>query len=552
MFTQYWLLFLLAGCAHAVSTPPTTTPAEDHELRTRALIAQMAAGDFRGACTDFNARMTKGLGPSELAAAWASIVKAGSFSGITGLRTEQTNGFQVVVARTHFGSTPIDIRVSFDTEDKIGGLFFKPAKEEATTSSQRDATARSFLAQLSSGAFDEATRSFDATMTSAMSAKQLEELWRGVEKRFGGFQTVKGVRLVPVGAFIAAKTACTYSNGVATWTIALDGKNHVAGIQIAAGDGSGNWESPPYAQPDRFVDRETSVGNGPALPGHLTLPQGTGPFPAMILVHGSGPNDEDESIGPNKTFKDLAYGLASRGIAVLRYQKRTFVSPEGVSTVNEEYFQSIRAAIELLEQTPGIDRARIVVVGHSEGGYLAPWIGRDNPKLAGLVVMAGNTRPFFDLVVDQFQYFLSLTRDNAELKKALDEAKKDRARAEAADLRPDDKIWHGTGAYHLALRGYRPAQVAASLSIPMLILQGERDYQVSPKNDFPLWETALSARKNATLKLYPKLNHFFIPGEGTPSPGEYEILGHVPENVIADIANWVRALPGAAASAASK
>jgi len=95
-------------------------------------------------------------------------------------------------------------------------------------------------------------------------------------------------------------------------------------------------------------------------------------------------------------------------------------------------------------------------------------------------------------------------------------------------------------AYWLDLRGYQPAEMAKGLAMPMLVLQGERDYQVAPDLDFGRWKTALSGKSNAVLKLYPKLNHLFIAGEGQPNPQEYNTAGHVSADVIADIAQWIK------------
>lgn len=102
-----------------------------------------------------------------------------------------------------------------------------------------------------------------------------------------------------------------------------------------------------------------------------------------------------------------------------------------------------------------------------------------------------------------------------------------------------------TGAYFLDVRGYKPHLVAKKLLYPLLVLQGERDYQVTMR-DFESWKSALASKKNATLKTYPSHNHLFIAGSGAPSPAEYAKEGHVDETVIGDIAAWVKALPPAA------
>jgi hypothetical protein len=295
------------------------------------------------------------------------------------------------------------------------------------------------------------------------------------------------------------------------------------------------WQSPPYSHPESFTVMELTVGEDPwKLPATLTIPKGDGPFPALVLVHGSGPEDRDEMIGGSKVFRDLAEGLSSRGVAVLRYVKRTRQYPqqcmaEANFTMTEETVDDAVRAADLVRKQPGIDPARVFVLGHSQGGYMAPRIMKRDPKLAGFIVLAGNVRPLEDLIVEQTEYILSLkgtlTAD-------------DQARLDAVRKNPFAGL-HVPEPYLADLKNYHPDAEAKTLDMPMLILQGERDYQVTMK-DFALWKTALGGRRNVTFRSYPKLTHLFIAGEGKPSPAEYDKPGHVDEEVIADIAQWVQ------------
>lgn len=292
------------------------------------------------------------------------------------------------------------------------------------------------------------------------------------------------------------------------------------------------WSPPEYAKPDAFTARAVTVGEDRwKLPGTLTLPKGKGPFPGVVLVHGSGPEDRDESVGGVKPFRDLAQGLASRGIAVLRYVKRTKQYPviEAAPTMTAETVDDAVRAADLLRHQSEIDARRIFVLGHSQGGYMMPRIMQRDPKLAGVIVMAGSVRPLEELIVEQSEYLLSLSGGGtAEQRKELEKLKAD-----------PWSIGHIPQSYRDDLKGYNPAAEAKKIDIPMLILQGERDYQVTMK-DFALWHAALDGRKDVVFHSYPKLNHLFVAGEGKPGPAEYEKPGHVSGQVIEDIAAWVR------------
>ncbi|MGH9943820.1 MAG: alpha/beta hydrolase family protein [Pyrinomonadaceae bacterium] len=313
------------------------------------------------------------------------------------------------------------------------------------------------------------------------------------------------------------------------------------------------WQPPAYARPESFREQEVTVGAGSewALPGTLSVPKGVGPFPAVVLVHGSGPNDRDESYGPNKTFRDLAWGLASQGVVVLRYDKRTKVHAAKMGqlaatlTVKEEVIDDALAALDLLRRTtPGIDARHVFLLGHSLGGTLAPRVAARDPLLAGLVIMAGATEPLEEAIVRQYEYMAAL--DGAV--DAAERAEIDKVKAQAARVKalkpesphPDPKeTFNVAAAYWLDLRGYDPAQSAGRLKLPILLIQGERDYQVTLK-DFGNWRRALDGRGNVTAKSYPKLNHLFLEGEGPGTPAEYLTPGHVPQSVVDDIAAWVK------------
>jgi hypothetical protein len=270
------------------------------------------------------------------------------------------------------------------------------------------------------------------------------------------------------------------------------------------------------------------------------MPKGEGPFPAVVLVHGSGPNDRDETIGPNKPFKDIAWGLASRGIAVLRYDKRSKVHGPKMAkmanmgkmdnfTVKEEVIDDALAAVKVLRGSARIDPKRVFVLGHSNGSLLSPRIGKADPKIAGLIMMAGCiTQPVEKCLLRQATYIASLSGP------ITDDAKKE------IDKQVQSFMKCAPDSYNQDFDDYIRAapEMAKSLKQPMLIMQGARDYQ-STTADFKIWKAALGSRTNVTCKLYPDLNHLFMTGTGMATPSEYEKHGAVAQTTIEDIADWI-------------
>jgi len=218
-----------------------------------------------------------------------------------------------------------------------------------------------------------------------------------------------------------------------------------------------------------------------------------------------------------------------------------------VITVQQEVIDAARAAVDLLVTTPRIDPTRIVVAGHSQGGYLAPRIAHDDARVAGLVILAGNTRPLEELLIEQLRYLDSQAPYAGRLQAQLGDALRFKSEVQDPALTPDrvlKPVLAGgtTGAYFLDLRGYHPEKVSLDLACPMLIVRGERDYQVG-EADFEGWKSALGALPRVTLRQYPGCNHLFVAGTGPSTPAEYERPGHVDSRVIEDVAAWVAALP---------
>ena len=311
--------------------------------------------------------------------------------------------------------------------------------------------------------------------------------------------------------------------------------------------GPGCWEPPPYSDPTAFDEQEIEVGSGPlAVPGTLSLPRTPGPRPSAVLLAGGGPFDRDETSGPNKPLKDLAWGLAGRGVAVLRFDKITHAHREriaGISgfTMTDEYVHHAVAAVALLRAHPAVDAARVFVVGHSAGGKAAPRVAAAEPGVAGIVVMAGDTQPMHRAAIRVLRYVASLSPKAAREMRATIETVEQQARVidDPGFAADSGTVLGAPASYWLDLRAYDPVAVAATLERPVLILQGGRDYQVTVADDLPAWQAGLEHRPDAAIRVYAADNHLFFRGEGPSTPADYETADHVDPEVVADIAAWL-------------
>lgn len=301
---------------------------------------------------------------------------------------------------------------------------------------------------------------------------------------------------------------------------------------------------------EKMLERSVTVGAaGFRLPGTLTLPACEGKHPLVILVHGSGPQDRDETIGPNKPFRDLAWGLAARGIATLRYEKRTKVYgaacvPEGREMdYDTECVDDVVEIVRWAKAQPDVAADSVYVLGHSLGATLAPRIAKRADGVAGIVLVAALARPLEDAVVEQTAYVSSLTDASGVAGQQIEDIKRQADNIKKLGTPEfDDKIPLLLGiprSYWAFANVYKPVEVAVGLALPMLILQGERDYQVTME-DFGLWRLGLLRNKNAFFKSYPKLNHLLQEGSGKATPFEYYRESPVAGYVIEDIASFIR------------
>jgi dienelactone hydrolase len=403
---------------------------------------------------------------------------------------------------------------------------------------------------LASGRFDDVVATFDEKLRGALPAPKLEATWRAIEQQAGAFERRVASRSTLNRTGIVT---CAFARARLDVQLSFNADGAVVGLFFRPAAAPPVASAlPSYARPDAYTEHDVVTGAADwPLPGTLTMPVGEGPFAAVVLVHGSGPQDRDVSVGPNKVFRDLALGLASNGVAVLRYEKRSrqhaprMASTAGM-TVKDEVTDDALAGVALLRRTARVDPTRVFVLGHSLGGTLAPRVAETDPSLAGVIVMAGAVKSIEQAVVEQTRYLIAADGQltDAEREQLMGaERLAARIRAlTAADAGSVELLLGAPPSYWLDLRGYDPPATASRLTHPFLVLQGERDYQVTMA-DFARWRAALESRANVTLRSYPALNHLFMRGSGPSLPEEYLTPAHVDADVVTHIAAWMASVP---------
>jgi dienelactone hydrolase len=304
---------------------------------------------------------------------------------------------------------------------------------------------------------------------------------------------------------------------------------------------------PSYADPSLYKEQEVKIKFAEGeMAGIFTSPKNSTNFPVVIMVHGSGPADMDESVGSNKPFKDLAAGLAAQGIASIRYVKRSMIYPNTFNkafTVKEEVLDDALTAITLAGTLPGVNKAQIYVFGHSLGGMLAPRIASLAPSLKGIILAAAPARKFADLITEQNEYLYKASGDTSAagkqqfLESVIDIDKTRLLKLGA--IAPDSVILGAPASYWLDLNNHDQLATAKKLKNRILVVQGEKDFQVSVR-DFEIWKSGLAGNKNTMFKLYPDLNHLLSVQKEKGNGTQYRLPANVAINLIEDIALWIK------------
>ncbi|KAJ5982659.1 hypothetical protein N7451_012759 [Penicillium sp. IBT 35674x] len=399
-----------------------------------------------------------------------------------------------------------------------------------------------------------------------VSESLLGKSWKIVSKAFGPLESVGGPIIISGWWLTSVKVPLKFQHAEFGMLLQMTSAGSLVGLRFlpmrALGLGAG-WQMPCYADKRAHEfeitlgKRDFKVGGTFCLPYAMEVQAEIPRFPCVVFLAGSGPCDRDSTVEENRPFKDLAWGLARRGIASIRFDKVTRTYPKAFRnrksmTLTDEYVEYTVDAILQSQNHPSILPNRVFVLGHSLGAVVAPIFAAMDASVAGCVIMAGPAEPIYRCLIRQLRYIQLLDGPEAlYLSKRIHEAQVQADLADSDDLTlstPAKQLPFGIGpSYWLDYRKFNPIRTASSLKKPILIMQGGRDYQVTVQDDYQQWHMALHGKPNVQFHLYEQLNHLFIAGKGPSTPLEYSVPGNIDEQVIIDLAKWVFTAPQEAA-----
>ncbi|SEO68860.1 hypothetical protein SAMN04487948_104187 [Halogranum amylolyticum] len=420
--------------------------------------------------------------------------------------------------------------------------------------SDTEETVREFATRFLDGSFAEAVElvaddgrdavvvsfpdEFEEESTTAEDA--LEQYWWGLYAQYGDFDAVGEVVVDGDEATVTFR----FESGTETANVVVDGDG-VTDFSFAP-----EYDVPEYVDESAFGERSVTVDAGDVtLDGVLTVPDGDGPFPGVVYVHGAGIHDPDGTAGASKLFKDLAWGLATEGVASLRYEKRLAAHDvdDGDHTLDTVVVDDAVAALDTLAAVDEVDGDAVFVAGHSQGGMAAPRIADRHGGVAGVVNLDGSATTGLDPEdADIIRYEFDRDGDLDDEQEAQLEADRETLRRIAAGEFEDDETLVGRpGVWHRTLNEYDPEATASGLDVPVFVATTYRvDEEARPevaaflRGRFEAWETA-DLPDGSQVALYEGLDHFLQEGYVPTTPLSLSFGGNVARDVVSDLVVWI-------------
>lgn len=425
-----------------------------------------------------------------------------------------------------------------------------PQHVDLSASEKREATgiALKLLNLIKNHKFSEALENGTSTIKLLVSPATLEKAFKDLQTTHGELKGFTTLGVDGLGSKKVVKVLVTFEKGELLAVVVVDDKGLIAGFRLKpAKDLPSTWKQPGYVDVALFDEEDVEIsGNGVEVGATLSIPK-TKPLAGVVFLGGSGPTDRDSTLGPNKPLKDLAWGLASNGIAVIRWDKPSAetskVSDENI-TLEKEYLPYTQAAIKALREKLAEPEIPIFVLGHSLGAMIAPMVANTDAEIKGIAMLSAAAGKMYDSALRQMQYLVSLNHDPPfATQEYVDLLSKQVAVIKSADFAAKSKEelpFNAPTSYWLSVKEYDQVAEVQKLNIPVIILQPGRDYQVTIEDDLKLWKEGLKGKENVEMKVCEGLNHLFMAGEGPSTPEDYAVEGHVDEAVNLDICEWIK------------
>lgn len=564
--------------------PPSDGAAGSLEKTARSFVELLNRGEFAKAVEGFDATMQKVLPPDELKKTWEKVVgDAGDYQKQLGSRLESRGKYKTAFVTCQFAKKKLDARVVFDADGKIAGLFFGPAKPQG------------------------AEEIWEGTLkVGAMELRLVFHLFKQADGKYAGTMDSpdQGATGLPLDEVSVKGDAVRLE--MKNLKIVYEGQRDKAGQEIKGEFKQAGQTFPlmlrkvtkpketkrpqtpqkPYPYEEEEVRYENKKG-GVTLAGALTRPRSGGPFPAVVLITGSGAQDRDETIFGHKPFLVIADYLTRRGIAVLRVDDRGVGGSTGKveDATSADFADDVLAGVTFLKGRKDIDGSKVGLIGHSEGGIIAPLVASRSRDVAFIVLLAGTGLPGDEILYLQGAAILRVggadadklarqratqeaiftvvrqEKDNAAAEKKIREAVKGLASKfdkkdskDAVDTMPmlEGQLKRVMTPWFRHFLTYDPRPALRGVTCPVLALNGEKDVQVPAGVNLKEIEAALkeAGNKDVTVRELPGLNHLFQ----TCKTGAVSEYGSLEETMspaaLASIAEWIVQRTGATVAAA--
>lgn len=438
-------------------------------------------------------------------------------------------------------------------EDAVNWAFFNNLATE-------------FINLLAGGDFEEAIAMFDETMAELIGPWELQAIWEELLTLTGGFIKIHEIRNGEAEGFFISAVIVRFEHTGFVWNVVFNEDGLIAGLNTGGVYTIYREVVTEIILVNGFTNEPVIIGEGTDFPlqGLMSVPTGMdGPVPAVVIVAGSGPSDMDGTFFGSRPYRDIAVFLASNGIAVIRHDKRTFTHGErivetigGSATVWHESMEDALLAAEILRNDPRIDSDRVFIIGHSLGGVLAPRIHAATGDFAGLILMAATPRSLMEVLAEQHTSLIVAGFDvgaiDEDTKNTMLEAVEEmRELFATVSLMSEEEAKEtfiepfGVYAYYLLdLEAHPFTRYIQYAMVPILVMQGGRDFQIPPDTCFVMIQELLDGNENATFILFDGLNHSFMPTTATNFGEHAAFMMLYPDNVyeavLMAIVDWIK------------